>query len=446
MKKLLTLSLACATALVVYSQQRSDMIIDLIGKDRPSIALPDLRGSGEAQKYMGTFNATLNDEISGSGFFKVVSKSLMPKATPQVPQDFKDSAAGTGMAISDWSSPPVDTNYLAFGYTGIQGNQIVLFGYLYNVRQPANPQVIGKLYFGSVDDKGAKQVAREFAADILKLFGIEGLAGSNIFFVSNRTGNKQIWTMDYDGSNQKPFAPYPELSTMPTVSPDGSKVAFTRLSGAGPQITIHATETGRRLSFLNPRATMNSNLSFSADGSFVVFASQVGGFPQLHRANPDGSGLQRLSSSRAIEVEPKINPKTGTTVVFVSGRSGPQQIYRMNIDGADVERLTPGEGQASNPAWHPNGKHIAFSWTRGFEPGNFNIFIMDVTTKEYVQLTQGRGRNENPYWAPDGRHLVFSSNRGGRGMQIYTMLADGTDVRQLTSAGRNEMPVWGKTK
>jgi TolB protein len=445
MKKLLTLSLVSLTALVVYSQQ-PHIVVDIIGTDRPVIALPDLRGSGEAQKFMATFNATLEDEIKGSGFFKMVPKSLMPKANPQTPQDVKESSKGTGMALSDWSSPPPDANYLAFGYTGVQAGQLVLFGYLYNVRQPANPQVIGKLYFGTLDDKGAKQVAREFAADILKLFGIEGLAGSRIFFVSNRTGNKQIWTMDYDGSNQRPFAPYPELSTMPTISPDGTKLAFTRLSGAGPQITIHATESGRKLNFLNPRATMNSNLSFSADGSFVVFASQVGGFPQLHRANPDGSGLQRLSSTRSIEVEPKINPKTGTTVVFVSGRSGPQQIYKMNIDGADVERLTSGEGQASNPAWHPNGKHIAFSWTRGYEPGNFNVFIMDVTTKEYVQLTQGRGRNENPYWAPDGRHIVFASDRTGRGMQIYTMLADGNDVRQLTSAGRNEMPVWGKTK
>jgi len=29
-------------------------------------------------------------------------------------------------------------------------------------------------------------------------------------------------------------------------------------------------------------------------------------------------------------------------------------------------------------------------------------------------------------------------------MQIYTMLADGTGVQQLTSSGRNEMPVWSK--
>ena len=60
-----------------------------------------------------------------------------------------------------------------------------------------------------------------------------------------------------------------------------------------------------------------------------------------------------------------------------------------------------------------------------------------------LQLTHGAGRNENPTWAPDGRHLVFASNRNGS-MQIYTMLADGTEVRQLTSQGNNTMPVWGK--
>lgn len=444
MKKLsLLFVFTIAGAWLMHSQQRSaDLIVDLMKGDRPAIAIPDFRGSGEAQKFMVMFNNTLQSEIDNAGVFKMVPKSMMPRANPQVPQDVKESARGTGMALSDWSSPPVDTNYLAFGYTGIQNNQLVLFGWLYNVRQPANPQVIGKLYFGTVDDKGAQQVAREFAADILKLLGIEGLAGTKVYFVSNRSGEKQIWVMDHDGSNQRVFAPYRQLCTMPSVSPDGSKIAFTMFSPA-PIIMMHSTEAGRKLPFLNPRASMNAQLSFTADGSRVVFVSQVGGFAQIHIANPDGSGLQRLSNTRAVEVEPKVNPKTGADIVFVSGRGGPQQIYRMNIDGADVQRLTPGEGQASNPAWHPNGKHIAFSWTRGFEPGNFNVFVMDVTTKDFVQLTHGRGRNENPTWAPDGRHIVFASNRTGQ-MQIYTMLADGTEVRQLTNSGRNEMPVWSK--
>jgi hypothetical protein len=67
----------------------------------------------------------------------------------------------------------------------------------------------------------------------------------------------------------------------------------------------------------------------------------------------------------------------------------------MNLEGTDIVRLTTGEGEASNPSWHPDGQHIAFAWTRGFEPGNFNIFVMDVATRQYVQLTHGMGRNEN---------------------------------------------------
>ena len=68
---------------------------------------------------------------------------------------------------------------------------------------------------------------------------------------------------------------------------------------------------------------------------------------------------------------------------------------------------------------------------------------MDVATRELLQLTHGAGRNENPTWSPDGRHLVFSSKRGGV-VNIYTMLADGTQVKQLTTQGDNTMPVWSK--
>ena len=130
--------------------------------------------------------------------------------------------------------------------------------------------------------------------------------------------------------------------------------------------------------------------------------------------------------------------------MFSSGRSGPQQIYRMNMDGADLEKLTPGNGEASNPSWHPDGQIIAFAWTQGYATGAFNIFWMDVATRKYTQLTHGEGKNENPSWAPDGAHIVFASTRGGRSSQIWTMLADGTQLQQLTTLGQNERPAWAK--
>ena len=180
------------------------------------------------------------------------------------------------------------------------------------------------------------------------------------------------------------------------------------------------------------------------DGKTVLFASSLDGrYTNIYTSDLDGGALRRLTNVRAVEVEPKVNPKNGSDVLFVSGRGGPQQIYMMNIDGANPVRLTTGEGEASNPAWNPNGQHMAFAWTRGYAPGNWNLFIMDVSSRETVQLTHGEGRNENPSWAPDGRHLAFSSNRS-RASQIFTMLADGTAVRQLTTQGNNYMPVWVK--
>jgi len=263
--------------------------------------------------------------------------------------------------------------------------------------------------------------------------------------VSNRTGHKEVWVMDQDGKNQRQLTRFNSTSIEPTVSPDGSKIAFTSYARINPAIFIFSVDPVRDLRFYNQRASVNETPEFTPDGKQMVYASSAPNDRccRIYIANLDGSGLRPITTSSFIDVEPKVNPKTGNEIVFVSGRSGPQQIYRMNMDGSDIERLTPGEGEASNPAWNPNGQHIAFAWTRGYAPGNWNLFIMDVSSRETVQLTHGEGRNENPSWAPDGRHLAFSSNRTGKS-QIFTMLADGTEIRQFTTQGNNYMPVWVK--
>jgi len=453
----------CVLAISFIYAQSQPQITGTVNKpgEKPAIAVPDFRGAGDSQRLMPTFNGTLFSELQNSGQLKMVAKTFYPLQIPQQPSDFHAPANGRsqGPWLSDWSGPPVNANYLAFGYAATQNNQLVLYGWLYDVRQAntSAAQLIGKIYVGPIDEDGAKKVAREFAADILKYFGAESLIGTKIYFVSNRTGNKEIWSMDYDGSNQKQFTAYRTITSFPTVSPDGTKVAFTTYPvgrGAGgkgitegqPQIFVHSLETGRKLVYYNQQASMNAASDFMPDSRHLLIYSTAGGtgFSQIYLTDLDGGGLRAVTHSRALEVEAKVNPKTGTDIVFVSGRGGTPQIYRMNIDGTDVARLSTGEGDAVNPAWSPDGQHIAFAWTRGYEPGNFNIFVMDVASRDVVQLTHGAGRNEHPNWAPDGIHIVYSSTRG-RNTQIYSTLANGAaPVQQLTTQGNNDNPVWSR--
>ena len=428
------------------SGQKPDIMVRLSGGQQATIAIPDFRGSGDAQPWMQLFNLTLFDEVQAAGLFKMAPKSFFPLTIPQQPQDWKAPVGGRsqGPWLTDWSGPNLKANYMAMGYTAIQNGQIVLFGWLYDVTQPdiVNAQMFGKIYFGSINEAGTKKIAREFAADILTRFGAKSLIGSSIYFVSNRSGAKEIWSMDYDGSGQKQVTRFKSICITPALSRDNSKLAFTSYLRGNPGITAMTADSGRMLTFVNPESSVVATPEFSPDGKLILFSTKIGGgYANIFSANSDGSNLNRITTARAVEIEPKINPKNSSEVVFVSGRSGQGQVYRMNMDGANIERLTDGSGQAANPSWHPGGQIIAFSWNRGFEPGNFNIFMMEVAKRELTQLTHGAGRNLNPVWGPDGLQLVFCSTRGGTS-QIWTMLADGTQLKQLTTTGRNEMPVW----
>jgi TolB protein len=303
-------------------------------------------------------------------------------------------------------------------------------------------QVFGKVYTATLDQAGAIDAGHRYAADILAQFGGKSLVGTRIVFVSTRSGAKEIWVMNWDGSDQRQLTHYGSVSTFPSASPDGRMIAFTTWASGTPLIQLFSLASGRKLPFYNQRASMNAFVTFTPDAKRVVFSSTAGGgSAQLYMANIDGSGLHRLTASGAIEVEPKINPKTGADLVDVSGRSGLPQIYHMSLEGTDVQRLSAGTGEATNPSWSPDGAHIAFAWTKGFEPGNYNIFIMDVASQQTTQLTANEGRNENPSWAPDGAHIVYASKRG-RDSQIWVMNADGSGKHPLTQTGNNEKPVW----
>ena len=450
----LGLVFALAAALVPDSAgQQTDLRLEIRdAAQAPRIAVPNLGGPLAIADEVDVFNTTLWNDLEASAKFEMVAKSFYPRTTPRQPEDFQtgenvpDDPGARGLWLQGWSEPPVTTRYLSFGSLEAGDDRLVLSGFLYDVvrQEQRTAHIFGKRYFAPRGSEGARQLAHDFSRDILQNLGLgAGLAGSKIYFVSKRTGHQEIWSMDYDGRNQRALTDYKNLTLTPAVSPDASKFAFTSYFMGNPRIFIHSLETNRRLTFYNQEASMNATPAFTPDGERIVYASSATGHSQIYMADLDGRNLRRISYSRSIDVDPAVNPKTGAQIAFVSGRSGPPQVYLMDIDGANVRKLSPGGGDAVQPSWDPQGENIAFAWTRGFEPGNYNIFIMNVATGKLVQLTYGVGRNEHPYFSPSGTHIAFVSNRSG-GTQIWTMRADGTHLKKLTRNGKNMQPVWAE--
>src|SRR5215831_5241408 len=250
MKKLMVcLGLSAAALLVMKAQQNTRIMI--VGGNKPKLAIPDFRGAGDAQKFMAAFNQTLWSDIENSALFDLVAKTAMPLFIPQQPSDFESPPvpgagrrnapqpqSGGGHWMRDWSNPPASASHLAFGYTAVQGDVLVLQGWVYDLAQstPANAQLIGNRYVGPVSEAGARKVAHEFAADIIAAAGGQSLYNTHIYFTSTRTGDKEIWVMDADGGNQRQITHFNNITTFPAVAPDGSKIAFTSWVKGQPAI------------------------------------------------------------------------------------------------------------------------------------------------------------------------------------------------------------------
>lgn len=408
-----------------------------LGVAKARVAVADfVPRSPSAQPLANIFSDVVRADLDYSGILELVSKSFHPVEAPGIPAELKHAA---------WSDAPASAHLLAFGNLSASGNDLAIEAWLYDVRNASAPAVLGKRYRGEATEAELRRFAHQFADEIVARLsgGLPGVASTQIAFVSSRSGNKEIWLMDYDGANQRQLTSLKSIALTPRWSPDRTRIAFTcYASGSGfasAQVCIHSLETGRPVTFSRWRGT-NSSPAWSPDGSQIMFMSSMHGDPELFVADSNGGRLKRITYSAGADTSPAWNPKTGQQVAMVSDRGGVPQLYLMNADGSNVEKLVlPDMGYVIDPAWSPNGQLLAFSWRR--RNGNYDIYAMDVATRQIVELTRDAGRNERPSWAPDGRHIVFESTRTGT-RQIWTMLADGTNARQLTSQGQSESPNW----
>ncbi|HTA78007.1 MAG TPA: Tol-Pal system beta propeller repeat protein TolB [Terracidiphilus sp.] len=410
-----------------------------LGNTKIRIAAADFKPVGadpQTPSLKAEFDSTLYNDLANAGIFDVVSKSFAPAGTPGSQQE---------MNLSQWSAPPASAAMVAFGALSADNGRLVVYGWLDDTSNTANPQVLGKQYNEAASQDMARTVAHRFADEIIaRLGGVAGIAETKVYFVSSRTGSKEVWVMDYDGANQHAITHLGATALSPHVSPDNSRIAFGALGRDAWAIRMYSLDLGRLVAFPGGAVgSLNQSPSWSGDGTKLAFSSSRTGDPEIWVTDASGGNAKRITYFKGPDVSPTWNPKTNSQLAWVSGRTGLPQIYTMDQDGANIQRMTD-SGYAVSPSWSSNGQFLTFSWNRKYgpgAPGGQDIYIMDIATKRWQQLTHDAGTNDFPSWAPDGRHIVFERKQGGR-TEIWSMLADGTDQHQLTHSGNNFMPNW----
>ena len=124
-----------------------------LGVEKVRLAASDFKPSTQDAKntdLLKTFNDTLWNDLDNAGIFDLVSKSFYPLQVPGQPTEVNFSA---------WNVPPPNASMLAFGNLGAAADQVTVQGWLFDVKNQASPQVLGKQYNGAATTDSARLIA-----------------------------------------------------------------------------------------------------------------------------------------------------------------------------------------------------------------------------------------------------------------------------------------------
>ncbi|MFI5134191.1 MAG: PDZ domain-containing protein, partial [Chitinophagales bacterium] len=279
-----------------------------------------------------------------------------------------------------------------------------------------------------------------------------------IYFISDRDGTMNIWSMDEMGKNLKQHS-FSKGWDIKSASISGSTIAYQKAA----DIWIYDIKTNQEklldiflVSDFNQRkprwikglVNTITNTSISPSGNYIAFISRGRLFVSPAKSDR-WIELTRKSGIRFRDVE-FIDEKT---LAVVSDESGEFEIWTFNGDGSgNGKQITKGsKNQISSLRPSPNGKYIAYTdkndvlrivetetglekfkyseayngigglgwspnshyldFTRGLENLTNQICVVDTKTMKLIPVSTQRLESYNPAWTSDNHWLYFISER-----------------------------------
>jgi Tol biopolymer transport system component len=268
--------------------------------------------------------------------------------------------------------------------------------------------------------------------------------GSTIAYASNASGSWDIYAQRVGGRNPVVVVGDPKVDERwPAFSPDGKLIAFNQ--GSGGIFIVGATgESVKRLSDFGAHVLVTSDIAvdwapvWSPDGKYIYFASDRGGSMGIWRA-----AIDEASGNPVGEPEPiVVGVDVAMDLPHLSG-DGAVLVFRSLNDSAnpaaiqfdpateragDVRLLQHRTGRLVPTDASPDGKWLSLC---NLQERQQDIFVMRTDGTQLSRLTDDAARDWSPRFTADNSGVVFQSNKAGP-YDGWSIKLDGSGRTRLT--------------
>lgn len=255
---------------------------------------------------------------------------------------------------------------------------------------------------------------------------------------SSKGGNWDIYLVQPGTGEVKNLTDHKAADTDPIWAPDGSRIAFVSDREGGPDVFTMKPD-GSDVQQLTKKQGSCSNLRWSPDGSRIAFVSLKNGRDQVHTVEVATGKVAQLTTDALAARQPAWS-RDGKKLSF-SSYTGRYSTYTMNADGSEKVKLTDDNG-GLDAAWSPTGDRLAYVAITA-QPQGWKVFTVGADGKNLKQLTKSANNYGNvyPQWSPDGTKIAFGELVDGV-LQVAVMKADGSEQKVITSKHQHAYTRW----
>ncbi len=225
--------------------------------------------------------------------------------------------------------------------------------------------------------------------------------GYNVVYAAFREANVyEIYEMNLASGKVAQLTNRIGILNAPEISPDGRSIAFKHSNGFSDKNQIWLMDRDGGNVGNIPRAT-GWDPTWSPDGKYILFASDMDGAVQLFTIRINGKELHKISSLPAIRGRSDWSPD-GQFIVTYSGGPWEHEVYLMNADGSNAHVISPLGGNSQGASFSPDGQWVVF--TAYFDHPNDDhgceIYIMRIDGTDLRRLTDNDYCDYQPRWGP----------------------------------------------